>query len=230
MTLIVHHLQLSQSERIPWLCEELDIPYTLILHQRAPLLAPQSIKDLNPIGQAPVIQDGSLTLAESAACVEYIIHKHGGGRLALPPSHKNYADYLYWFHFANGTLQPQLMMLMQSLRFESSSPAGPYAAAQSERFENMLKLMDARLAKNDWLAGDEFTAADIMTVFTFTTMRPFFPFDLTPYKGILGYLGRVVQREGYKRSRAKADPELELMVDGKPPRSIWERLQAEEKS
>ncbi|KAF2810804.1 uncharacterized protein BDZ99DRAFT_462122 [Mytilinidion resinicola] len=116
------------------------------------------------------------------------------------------------------------MMLMQSLGFESSGSAGPYAAAQAGRFEYMLKLMDAQLAKNDWLAGDEFAAADIMTVFTFTTMRPFYPSDLTSYEGILGYLGQAVQREGHKRSRAKADPKLELMVDGEPPRSIWERL------
>ena len=104
--LTIHHLQAGQSERIPWLCEELNIPYTLILHQRSPVFAPQSIRGLNPLGQAPVIQDGDLTLAESAACIEYIIHTYGNGRLAFPPSHKNYADYLYWFHFANGTLTP----------------------------------------------------------------------------------------------------------------------------
>jgi glutathione S-transferase len=95
MPLTIHHLQLSQSERLPWLCEELNIPYTLTLHQRAPVFSRQSIKDLNPLRQAPVIQDGNLTLAEFAACVEYIIHVHGNGKLALPPSHKNYADYLY---------------------------------------------------------------------------------------------------------------------------------------
>jgi len=95
MTFTIYHLQVSRSERLPWLCEELQIPYTLILHQRDPFFSPQSIKDLNPIGQAPVIQDRDLTLAESAACVEYIIHIYGNGKLALSPTHKNYADYLY---------------------------------------------------------------------------------------------------------------------------------------
>jgi len=223
MSLTIHHLQVSQSERLPWLCEELHIPYILTLHQRAPIFSPQSIKDLNPLGQAPIIQDGSLTLAESAACAEYIIHVHGKGKLALPPWHKNYADYLYWFHFANSNLQPHVLMIMQSSRIET---AGAYAASLMERFGKLLALMDGRLVENTWLAGDEFTAADIMTVFTLTTMRVFYPFDLTGYQGILAYLERVTQREGYKKARAKADPELELMIEGKAPQPFMERLKA----
>lgn len=226
MPLTVHHMQVSQSERVPWLCEELDIPYTLILHQRDPLFSPQSIKDLNPLGQAPVIQDGSLTLAESAACVEYIIHVHGNGRLALPPSHKNYADYLYWFHFSNGNLQPHAMMLMQAARLGKDDPS---VVTMNRRFEQVLAFMDARLVANTWLAGDEFTAADIMIIFTLTTMRTFAPFDLSPYPGILAYLKRAVQREGYKKARAKADPEMELMIEGKPPRQFIAKLKAEGK-
>jgi len=107
--------------------------------------------------------------------------------------------------------------------------AGPYAASLGERFKKMLTLMDARLLENVWLAGDEFSAADIMTVFTLTTMRTFYPFDLTGYQGILGYLERAVKREGYRKARAKADPELELMIEGKPPRSFVERSKSEGK-
>ena len=137
------------------------IPYTLTLHQRAPIFFSQSIKDLNPLGQAPVVQDGSLTLAESAACAEHIIHVHGNGKLALPPSHKNSADYLYWFHFVSGTLQPHVLMMLQFSRIDT---AGAYATRLVERFGKLLALMDARLVENAWLAGDEFTVADIMTV------------------------------------------------------------------
>jgi glutathione S-transferase len=226
MSLTIHHLQVSQSERIPWLCEEVNIRYTLVLHQRAPIFSPQSIKDLNSLGQAPVIQDQNLTLAESAACAEYIIHKYGNGKLALPSSHKDYTEYLYWFHFANGNLQPHVQTLMQLSRID---PAAPSLARATERFGNLLALMDTRLQENTWLAGEEFTAADIMNVFTLTTMRTFYPFDLTGYRGILAFLERVVQREGYKKARAKADPELELMIEGKPPQPYAEKLKAQGK-
>ncbi|KAN0117035.1 glutathione S-transferase [Hyaloscypha variabilis] len=211
MPLTVHHLQTSQSERLPWLCEELQIPYTLVLHQRAPFFSPQSIKDLNPLGSAPVIQDGSLTLAESAACIEYISH--------------NYTDYLYWFHFSNGTFQPQISTMLQisQLDKQMTSPGG---VRGKERLAKMLGLLDERLTENTWLAGDEFTAADIMIIFSLTTMRSFYPYSLEGYQGILGYLERLVGREGFQRARAKADPGLELMIGGEPPVSYGERLKA----
>src|SRR5918912_3618440 len=106
--LTVHHLGRSQSERIVWLCEELALEYQLKRYERAPLLAPPEYKALHPIGSAPVIVDGDVVLAESAAIVDYIVAKHGAGRLILRADDPGFASFLYWFHFANGTLQPGL--------------------------------------------------------------------------------------------------------------------------
>jgi glutathione S-transferase len=106
--LTVHHLGKSQSERIVWLCEELGIPYALKRYERdrVTLLAPPDFKALHPLGAAPVITDDGVVLAESGAVVEYIVAKYGDGRLTLAADHSDFAQFLYWFHFANGTLQP----------------------------------------------------------------------------------------------------------------------------
>ncbi|WP_211252827.1 glutathione S-transferase family protein [Acidiphilium rubrum] len=69
-------------------------------------LSPPALKALHKLGAAPVIEDDGLVLAESGAITEYIIDKYGGGRLRLGPDDADYAAYLYWFHFANGNLQP----------------------------------------------------------------------------------------------------------------------------
>ncbi|MGI4861548.1 MAG: glutathione S-transferase, partial [Janthinobacterium lividum] len=108
--LTIHHLGISQSERIIWLCEELELPYELKRYARDPvtILAPPELKALHPLGTAPIITDGPLVLAESGAIIEYILAKHGDGRLAPAPGAPEFADYLYWFHFANGTLQPAM--------------------------------------------------------------------------------------------------------------------------
>ena len=108
--LTVHHLGKSQSERIVWLCEELEIPYELQCYARdsATMLAPADYKALHLIGAAPVITDGEMVLAESGAVVEYIIAKYGNGRLALTSRDADFAQFLYWFHFANGTLQANM--------------------------------------------------------------------------------------------------------------------------
>src|SRR5205814_897130 len=120
--------------------------------------------------------DGDVVMAESGAIVEYIIAKHGGGRLALKPDHPNYAQYLYWFHFANGSLQPLMGRNMQLHRLELA-PETPLLVSTLDRLDRALRWMDQRLGEVDWLAG-EFTAADIMTVFSLTTMRYFYPADL----------------------------------------------------
>ena len=108
--LTIHHLGKSQSERVIWLCEELAVPYELKRYERDPvtILAPPEFKALHPMGAAPVITDGPLVLAESGAVIDYIIAKHGDGHLALGPDHPDFADYLYWFHFANSSLQPSM--------------------------------------------------------------------------------------------------------------------------
>ncbi|KAK6008821.1 hypothetical protein QM012_000724 [Aureobasidium pullulans] len=224
--LTVHHMRVSQSERVVWLCEELGIEYNLQLHRRDPFFSPQSLKDLTAIGTAPVIQDGPLTMGESAACIEYIIHKHGSGRLALPPSHPEYADYVYWFHYANGSLQPGVSRLM-SLKSAGVDKDNETFKRYTTRMEQYLKHMDEYLAQpgKEWLAGKEFTAADVMTVFTLTTMRTFYGFDLSAYEHILGYLRRVVERSGYKRYREKGeDKGFYLMIDGPAPESFIDKV------
>lgn len=211
--LVVHHLGKSQSERIPWLCEELGIPYELRCTARDPVsrLAPAGYKALHPIGAAPVITDGPLVLAESAAVMDYIIARHGGGRLALGPDHPDFADYLYWYHFANGTLQPAMgrMMILGRLELPADNPV---LGAMRGRLDLALGLVEARLGTADWLAGGEFTAADIMTVFSLTTMRLFLPFDLAPYPAILGYLQRIGERPAYRRAMRQSDPDLVPML------------------
>ncbi len=211
--LTIHHLGRSQSERIIWLCEELGIPYELKRYERDPvtILAPPELRALHPLGAAPVITDGGLVLAESGAIVEYIIAKHGGGRLALGPDHPDFAQYLYWFHFANGNLQPSMgrCMILRRLRLP---PDNPMLLVMQGRLDRVLCLVEARLGEAEHLAGAEFTAADIMTVFSLTTMRSFLPFDLAPYPNILAFLQRMGARDAYRRAMQKGDPDMEPML------------------
>ena len=212
--LTVHHLGKSQSERIVWLCEELAIPYALKIYDRdsVTMLAPADYKALHPIGAAPVITEGDLVLAESEAIVAYIIARHGGGRLALAADDAAFPDYLYWYHFTNGTLQPSIGRNM-ILHWSGIDRENPMSAAMQQRTDIALGMVDQRLAETTYLAGDEFSAADIMIVFSLTTMRYFMPFDLTPYPAILAYLKRISARPAYRAAMAKGDPGMPLLLD-----------------
>ena len=209
--LTVHHLGKSQSERVVWLCEELDIPYELKCYARAPLLAPADYKALHPIGAAPVITDGDLVLAESGAIAQYIISKYGGGRLALTAGDPDFAQYLYWFHFANGTLQAVMgrCMILSRLKLADDNPV---LVAQRERLDRAFDLIEARTGQTEYFAGDAFTAADIMMGFSLTTMRYFLPYDYARLPSLRAYLRRIGARPAYQRAMEKGDPGMTLLL------------------
>ena len=211
--LTVHHLGKSQSERIVWLCEELGVPYELKVYDRDKVtrLAPPDYKALHPLGAAPVINDSGLVMAESGAIVEYIAARYGKGRLVLAPDHPDYAQFVYWLHFANGTLQPATgrNMILGRLNLPEDNAV---LRAMKGRLDLALGLVEARLGKAEYLAGSMLTTADIMIVFTLTTMRLFLPFDLKPYPNVRAYLARIGKREAYQRAMKKGDPDMTPML------------------
>jgi glutathione S-transferase len=211
--LTLHHLGKSQSERIVWLCEELGVAYELRHYRRDPVtsLAPPELAALHPLGTAPVITDGDLVLGESGAIMEYIIGKYGDGRLTLGRAHPDFASYLFWWHYANGNFQPNMGRNMLLRRLEVPADH-PLAARLHSRLSGAFAMIEARLAQVPFLAGETFTAADIMSVFSLTTMRYFMPFDLAPYAAIRAYLQRIAAREAYQRAMRKGDPGMELLL------------------
>ena len=205
--LTIHHLGRSQSERIIWLCEELGLLYALKLYRRdaATNLAPPELRALHPMGAAPVIEDDGILLAESGAILEYILTRYGQGRLTCAPQNsKDFATYLYWLHFANGNLQPVMgrSMVLRRLNVPADHPLHK---TQQERLDRALQSIEARLGESPFLAGPAFTATDIMTVFSLTTMRLFMPVDLGPYAAIRAYLQRIGARKAYCRAMQKGD-------------------------
>lgn len=210
--LVVHHLGISQSDRIVWLCEELEIPYKLEIYKRDPVtrLAPASYRSLTPFGTAPVIADGELIMGESAAIIEYIANVHGAGRLMMKPGDVDYAAFLFWFHFANGSLMPSAMIDM--LVNEIEEPSG-IALALRSRLDRAYAQVEVRLGETPYLAGQDFTAADILTLFPLTTMRLFAPKSLADFPNIRAYLQRIAARPAFARAMQKADPGLVIPLE-----------------
>lgn len=202
----IFHLETSRSERIVWLMEELGLEYILeIFPREATGASPSPLKAIHPLGKAPLIRDGDTVLAESGAIVEYIVHRHGGGRLALRPDDPAFGRYLYWLHFAEGSLM-SLMLIALVLSRVPEAAASPVTARISERVKQMLAFVDSELDVGPWFAGAEFTAADVMMVFPFTTMRKFLDVDVSPYPNIRAYVQRVEARPAYQKAMAIAGP------------------------
>ena len=205
--LTIHHLGISQSDRVVWLCEELEVPYDFIRYARdaTTRLAPAEYKALHPSGTAPVISDGGMTLAETGAIFEYILTKYGQGRLAAASDQPNYADYLFWLHYPNGSLMPTEMINMM-LKMAQVADDAPVWHFVNGRTVAAYQQINERLGMVPYLAGADFTAADIMMLFPLSTMGAFFARDLTPYPNIAPYVERLKARPAYQRAMAKAEP------------------------
>ena len=202
--LTIYHLSRSRSERIVWLAEELGIEYSLETFEReASGAAPAPMKALHALGKSPMIRDGETLLAESGAIVEYIVQRHGNGRLAVKPDAPEFSRYLYWMHFAEGSLMSLMLIALVLSRVPEASQS-PVRTRILERMRQMLAYVDGELAGRDYFAGTQFTAADVMMVFPFTTMREFLDYDISPYANIATYMERIQARPAYRKAMALA--------------------------
>jgi glutathione S-transferase len=209
----IHHLGVSQSDRIVWACEELGVPYHLKIYERDPQskLAPPEYRALHPFGTAPVITDGDLVLGESGAIVEYINARYGGNRLAVPASSPHFADYLYWLHFANASLMTSGMCeLVRNML--GGTGKNEVVDSVVDRSDRAFDMIEAHLGRNTYFAGPEFSAADVLMLFPLTTMRAFVPRDLDGSPNIRAYLKRIGERPAFKAAASKADPDFKPML------------------
>jgi glutathione S-transferase len=209
--LTVHHLRISQSERIVWLCEELGLDYELKLYARRSdnNLAPDEYKALHPMEIAPVITDDDLVLGESGAICEYIDRKYGGSGLSPGPDSPDFAGHLFWFHFSNATFMTNGMMALVARQLGGDEMPGFVA----DRMAKGWQLAEARLGEAPFFGGSQLTTADIMMGFNLTTSRMFGGADLAPFPNIAAYLKRIGERPAYRRAMEKCEPGMTPKLD-----------------
>jgi glutathione S-transferase len=163
--IVVHHLNDSRSQRILWLLEELGLPYEIKPYQRdaQTRLAPPELKKVHPLGKSPVITDGNRTIIESGAIIDYVIRRHGGGRLQPAPETPAYDKYQQWMHYAEGSAMLPLMLNLYAARLgEAAAPLMPRIEGE---IANHLGYIDSALKGRDFLVGNTLTGADIQMSF-----------------------------------------------------------------
>lgn len=211
--IIVHHLNNSRSQRVLWLLEEIGLPYEIRFYRRDPqtMLAPPELRAVHPLGKSPVITDDATTVAESGAILEYLVHRHGNGRLAPTPDSEAWLPYTYWMHFAEGSAMPPLVMTLIFTRIEEGPMpffARPVARAIARRvksgylqpqIDSQLAYIESTLARAPWFAGDRFSAADIQMSFPLEAAQTRAGLDAR-HPATLDFLGRIRARPAYQRA------------------------------
>jgi len=202
----LHHLNNSRSQRILWLIEELDLPYTIVPYRRDPVtrLAPPALKAIHPLGKSPVVRDGDLVVAESGAIIEYLVGRYGNGRLAPARDFgsPDYIAYLHWLHFAEGSaMLPLLLKLYVGRLKEAAAPLSPRIESE---LKNHFGYMSVALGTRDYFVGNTFTAADIQLSFVLDAGASRGP--LKDYPDLVRLHERLKARPAYQRALARGGP------------------------
>ena len=204
MTIIVHHLENSRSQRILWMLEELGLPYEVKRYERnkQTMLAPPELKQVHPLGKSPVIADGDTVVAETGAIIEYLVEKADGqlGPLAHRESVLRYRQFL---HYAEGSLMPPLLVKLVLTRVPL---LGKTAAKRIQPMIDVhLDYVESELSQRAWFAGDEMTAADIMMSFPLEAARN--RAGLGPSRPhTIAWLDTIHARPAYQAALARGGP------------------------
>jgi len=220
--IVVHHLNNSRSQRVLWLLEELGLPYEIKRYERERSgLAPKSLEKVHPLGKSPVIEDDGVVLAESGAILEYLVERHGHGRLAPKPGTPERVRYSYWMHYAEGSAMPPLLMKLIFDRIETSPMpffVKPIAKGISAKVKGAfitpnitrhLDFMEQSLKDGPWFAGTEFSAADIQMSFPLEAAAMRAGLDASRPR-LMDFLKRIHARPAYQHALERGGP-YELM-------------------
>lgn len=196
--LTVHHLNNSRSQRVLWLLEELGVDYQIKRYQRdaETNLAPPELKEVHPLGKSPVITDGDRTIIESGAIIDYIVRRHGGGRLAPAPGTDEHEQYLQWLHYAEGSAMLPVMLKLYTSRLPDGGAA--LQPRVTSELDNHLGYMNKALDGVDWFVGNTFSAADVQLSFVPQVARLLY--TLEPFPNLSAFLERIEARPAYRRA------------------------------
>lgn len=200
----VHHLDQSRSHRVLWLLEELGVEYQLVTYQRLPsMLAPPELKAIHPLGKSPVIRDGDVTLAESGAILEYLLERYGEGRLAPARGSKEWRRFIYFLHYAEGSLMPQLFLKL--VIYKMSVLGWPARGFVNKNVETHLRFLEGELEHRPYFAGKELTAADIQMSYPLVAAQARGGLDAR-YPRLTDYIARLREQPALQAAIEKAGP------------------------
>ena len=165
MSLIVHHLNNSRSQRILWALEELGLPYEIKHYQRDAVtnLAPPELKAVHPLGKSPLLEEDGVVIEESGAIIQHLLDTYGKGRFQPAPGTPEALRHLQWMHFAEGSaMTPILLQLYISRLGDAGAPLAPRI---EEQLASYFGYLESELRPSGHFVGDDWTGADMMLSF-----------------------------------------------------------------
>ena len=208
----LHYLQCSRSFRILWALEELGVDYQVEFYQRsASYAAPEILKNIHPLGKAPILVDDGDVIVESAVILDYLQQQYDRLQQFKPQQAKDQRQYDYWMHYAEGSLMPLLVMTLVMNNVSKHVPwvIRPIAEKITDgvkggfirpRVKEHILYLEQYLSEHDYFAG-EFSFADIQMAFPLIALQKRLH---GKYPHIQAFVQRIQERAAFQRAEQKS--------------------------
>ncbi len=201
MSIIVHHLNNSRSQRILWLLEELGMDYEVRHYQRDAVtnLAPPELKEVHPLGKSPLLEIDGRVIEESGAIVQVLCERYGNGTWLPDAGSDDALRHLELMHFAEGSAMTPILLQIYASRLGDA--AAPLAPRINEQLTAHFGYMEQILRPSGHFIGDDWTGADVMLSF---------PAEVAVMQGqganfpkLADFVASIHARPAWQRARAK---------------------------
>ncbi|WP_375381895.1 glutathione S-transferase family protein [uncultured Sphingomonas sp.] len=202
MSLTLYTNPMSRGRIARWMIEEVGAPYeTVVLGYADKMKAPDYLA-INPMGKVPAIVHDGRVVTEVAAICAYLADAFPDAGLAPPPSERG--EYYRWMFFAAGPVEQAV----------TNRSMGVTADEQKSRmlgygtYDKVVEVMDQALTGREWIAGDAFSAADVVFGAQIVWGMQFQ--TIPKLDAFVAYVARLTARDAYKRAAALDDAAMPM--------------------
>ncbi|RFC64260.1 glutathione S-transferase [Fulvimarina endophytica] len=196
----VHNLEYSRAMRVVWLLEEIGTPYDLKSYKRTDAYrAPPELKAVHPLGKSPVIEDGALTLSESAAILRYLDDRYGGNAHQPPAHSEDAARHDEWLDFVEGTMSRSVVA-----HFWGRKSGAPVDEKMRTEFATIMAYLANSLEGRAFLMGETPMLADIQISYLLAMAN--YAGALADHPSVSAYFERLMAVPAARRAVERCGP------------------------
>lgn len=195
--LVFYTNPMSRGRIVRWMIEETGAEYREeVLHYGTTMKAAEYLA-VNPMGKVPAIRHGDQVVTECAAICAYLADAFPDAKLAPEPARRG--AYYRWMFFAAGPLEAAVTNRSMGFKIEGEKQM----MAGYGSFEAVMDALSVAVKASPWIAGDDFTAADVYMGAQIGWGLQFGTIEKRPE--FADYAKRATDRDAYRRATAKDD-------------------------
>lgn len=202
MSLVFYYSPMSTASITHQILDELQVPHeTVTLDIRKGETRTPEFLAINPNGKVPVIVHYGTPIFESCAITMYLGETFGADKGLFPRTGADRGLAFQWLVWCHATLGETLSRFLNNtsphIPAENHNPkAGEIARGQ---VDELLGILDGRLAGREWIVGDTFTLVDAH-IWSYLMYVQMLGFKLDAHASLSAWAARVAERPASRRA------------------------------